>query len=160
MDACRVTKPTLYYYFGSKRGLLDEVLHSSFKILTDAISQAAEYNRDITRNLSDLAGTFFRFAGENREFYRMQLAMYFAPPGSDAYRAIAAYNEALSAVIETMFRDAVTDHGNMRDRQKRYAATFLGMINTCIGLFLNGYAELDDNFMHKVVHQFMHGIFS
>ncbi len=48
----------------------------------------------------------------------------------------------------------------MRGRQKAYAATFLGMINTYVGLALNGYATLDDQLVYRATHQFMHGIFS
>ena len=52
------------------------------------------------------------------------------------------------------------DHGNLRGRQRAYAATFLGMLNTYIGLYLNGYAVLDDELVYHAVHQFMHGIFA
>ena len=48
----------------------------------------------------------------------------------------------------------------MRGRDKAYAATFLGMINTYVGLALNGYATLDDQLIYQAVHQFMHGILS
>ena len=34
------------------------------------------------------------------------------------------------------------------------------MINTYIGLFLNGYSALDDALVYQAVHQFMHGILS
>ena len=34
------------------------------------------------------------------------------------------------------------------------------MINTYIGLWLNGYADLDDRLVNAAVHQFMHGILS
>jgi len=59
-----------------------------------------------------------------------------------------------------MFERAALDHGNMRGRQRAYAATLLGMINTYAGLALNDYAALDDALTRQAVHQFMHGIFS
>ena len=52
------------------------------------------------------------------------------------------------------------DHGNMKGRQRAYAATFLGLINTYASLGLNGYAELNQALVNNAVHQFMHGIFS
>jgi hypothetical protein len=52
------------------------------------------------------------------------------------------------------------DHGNMKGRQRAYAATFLGLINTYAALGLNGYAELDQALVNNAIHQFMHGIFS
>jgi TetR/AcrR family transcriptional regulator len=59
-----------------------------------------------------------------------------------------------------LFEAAAEQHGNMRNRQKAYAATFLGMINTYVALALNGYATLDDQLAYRATHQFMHGIFS
>ena len=63
-------------------------------------------------------------------------------------------------MLERLFAAAAADHGNMRGREKAYAATFLGTINTYIGLALNGYADLDDTLVRRAVHQFMHGILS
>jgi TetR/AcrR family transcriptional regulator len=46
-NSAGVSKPTLYHYFGSKRGLLDEVLKDNFNKLNQTIQQAAEYNGDL-----------------------------------------------------------------------------------------------------------------
>jgi TetR/AcrR family transcriptional regulator len=90
----------------------------------------------------------------------MQLSMWFAPPKSDAFKAVARLSERQQQILETLFVQAVVQHGNMAGRHRAYAATFLGMINTYIGLALNGYAELDNALVYKAVHQYMHGIFS
>ena len=63
-------------------------------------------------------------------------------------------------IIEELFLKATEDHGNMRDREAVYSATFLGLINTYIGLYLNGYIEFNEHLIYRIVHQFMHGIFS
>src|SRR5512139_3648504 len=80
VDAAGITKPTLYHYFGSKRGLLDALLTAYFCPLYDLIRQVADYQRDLPLTLNRTAGAYFRFARENPLFYRMQLSMYFAPP--------------------------------------------------------------------------------
>jgi TetR/AcrR family transcriptional regulator len=86
--------------------------------------------------------------------------MWFAPPESDGFRAIARLGARQQQLLEEIFRCAAQDHGNMRGRHRAYAATFLGMINTYAGLALNGYLKLDDELAYTAVHQFMHGIFS
>jgi TetR/AcrR family transcriptional regulator len=90
----------------------------------------------------------------------MGLALWFAPPDSEGFRSIARLNEAQQTRLEELFVAASRDHGNMRGRQRAYAATFLGMVNTYVGLALNGYATLDARLRRQAVHQFMHGIFS
>jgi TetR/AcrR family transcriptional regulator len=104
--------------------------------------------------------TYFDFARNNAAFYRMQLGFWFAPPASDEYLAMLSRNISQHQTLELTFAAAAVDHGNMRGREKAYAATFLGTINTYIGLALNGYATLDDQLIYQAVHQFMHGIMS
>src|SRR5512147_121731 len=88
VEAAGITKPTLYHYFGSKRGLLDALLMAYFEPLVEMIRQATDYQCDLPLTLNRTAGAYFRFARENSMFYRMQLSMYFAPPESDAFKAV------------------------------------------------------------------------
>lgn len=159
-EAAGIKKPTLYHYFGSKSGLLKTLLDEHFVELFESIQRAANYQGDLPQNLNTLAGVYFDFAQKQHKFYRMQLSMWFAPPESDPFKAVAAINEKQQQLLEALFLQATTDHGNMKGRHQAYAATFLGMINTYIVLGLNGYTPLDAQLVYKAVHQFMHGIFS
>jgi TetR/AcrR family transcriptional regulator len=160
VDKAGVTKPTLYHYFGSKQGLLRALLDEHFKPMDILIRGAAFYRRDLTRNLDELAITIFRYAEANPAWYRMQLSLWFAPRESEAFTCIQAYDESQHQMVEELFLRASADHGNMRGRHRAYAATFMGMLNTYIGLWLNGYIRLDDGLARKAVHQFAHGIYS
>jgi TetR/AcrR family transcriptional regulator len=140
--------------------LLDALLVAYFEPLYEMIRQATDYQRDLPLTLNRTAGVYFCFARENSMFYRMQLSMYFAPPESDAFKAVIPLQEKQHRLLEEMFRQAAQQHGNMKGRQRRYAVTFQGMINTYIGLALNGYAQLNDELLYQAVHQFMHGIYS
>ena len=160
VDAAGVTKPTLYHYFGSKHGLLDTLLSERFSGLYASLSQATTYRGDLPFTLEQVAAAYFDFAQANRLFYRLQLATWFAPPDSEAFGAVSGLNQKQQWLLERLFLAAAEDHGNMRGRHRAYAATFLGMIHTYVGLALNGYMELDDGLVHRAVHQFMHGIFS
>jgi TetR/AcrR family transcriptional regulator len=110
--------------------------------------------------LEAVVRAYFDFAQSNAAFYRMQLAFWFAPEQSDEHQAILARNLNQHAALERLFEAATADHGNMRGRHRAYAATFLGMINTYIGLWLNGHASLDDGLVYQAVRQFQHGIYS
>ncbi len=158
-DSVGVTKPTLYHYFGSKSGLLQTILDETFQDLFSALDQV-EYNRNVIDSLEAVAKIYFDFAQRHSAFYRMQLSMWFSPIESETFKAIAATNERQQKLLENLFERAAEDHGNMHGRQRAYAATFLGMVNTYISLGLNGYTELNDALVERSVHQFMHGIFS
>ena len=160
VEAAGVTKPTLYHYFGSKRGLLDALIDERSAGLRDALGVAVDYRGDLVATLEAVVRAYFGFAQQNAAFYRMQLGFWFAPPRSDEHQAVLARNLGQHAALERLFEAAAEDHGNMRGRQRAYAATFLGMINTYIGLWLNGYATLDDELVCRATHQFQHGIYS
>ncbi len=159
-EAAGITKPTLYHYFGSKQGLLEALLKEHFDQLYEQVEQAAAYAGDLPLTLEKIIAAYFLFARQHRTFYRLQLSMWFAPPESEMIRTISQFNEQLLQVIETMFTQAARNHGNMKGRQKAYAATFVGMIHTYISLSLNGYVKLDDTLVHQAAHQFQHGIYS
>jgi len=160
VDEAGITKPTLYHYFGSKLGLLESLLENNISQRDAVLIPATTYQGDITNTLNQSAQELFRFARHNPTFYRMYLALWFAPPESEAFQAASPYHLQLHAAFETLFEQSARDHGNMRGRQRAFAASFLGLLHTYIGLGLNGLNDLDDTQAYQVVHQFMHGIFS
>jgi len=140
--------------------LLDAILENYGNKLLNIVKEKSLYNGDITKNLNELSFALMSFAKENFEFYRMQLSMIFSSPENEANKAVSRMNDKLYNMVENLFKLASKDHGNMSGRHKEYALTFLGMINTYIGIALNNNIELNDKIIYKAVHQFMHGIFS
>lgn len=159
-DAAGVQKPTLYHYFGNKNGLLQTLLTENFAELFQTLETAAKYNGDVLTTLQAVVNAYFNFAQSHPKFYRMQLSMWFAPHDSEPFQLLTEFGERQQALLEVLFTDAAKDHGNMKGRHRTYAATFLGMVNTYIGLSLNGSVQLDDKLKGQLLHQYMHGIFS
>ena len=160
VEAVGVTKPTLYHYFDSKRGLLEALLKREAGQMLSQILQAAQYQGDLVLTLENITRTYFGIAQNNTTFYRMQLAMYYAPLESEANQAIRPFSAQQHEILESVFIQAADDHGNLRGRHQRYAAGFLGGINAMIGLYLNADLVLTGEVVYLTVHQFMHGIFS
>lgn len=159
-ETAGVTKPTLYHYFGSKLGLLQALVRTCHQPFIQAVEQAARYDGDLPLTLERVGRAFFGFARQNPLYCRLQLALNFSPRGSEAWQVVAEWNERQQRQIEELFSAAVQQHGNMRGRQRLYAAVFTGLLDTCIGLWLNGYAELDDELLRSALRQFQHGIYS
>lgn len=157
VEAAGVTKPTLYHYFGSKRGLLDALLRERLSGLQQAVSSAAQYHGDLTLNLRRLAEAYFDFARRQPALYQFLLSTQYAPQRSEAYQAASERHEQLLETVMRLFEEALP---HMQGRQRGYALSFIGTLNTYITLALNGHVALDDALLYSVVHQFMHGIFS
>jgi len=160
VEAAGVTKPTLYHYFGSKRGLLEALLETHGGELLAILREAAGYRHDLPHSLRQVMGTCFQFAQRHPVFYRMLLALRLSPPHSEAHQAASGLVSGQNEILETLFRQAAQDHGNMRGRQRAYAATFLGMVNTYIILSLSGDAVLDEELVTQALQQFSYGIYS
>jgi AcrR family transcriptional regulator len=158
--ASKVSKPTLYYYYGSKRGLLDGIVQEYGSKYSSLLQKEAAYKGDIVDSLNRITLALILQARETIAFSRLRLSLWSAPPDSDGWRAIAELYESAQGIVMRLFEDSVKDHGNMRGRAKAYTATFLGMIDTYIGLELNLMLKLEEGDIYKAVHQFMHGIFS
>ncbi len=158
--AAGVTKPTLYHYFGSKQGLLTALMDIYLEPFNQQVAAAAEYRGDLPATLTALARVYFSYAKEQPVFYRMLLAMSYAPHNSEARLVSATQQSQQYHLVEAVFFSAARDHGNMRGRHQLFAANFIGLMNTSISLWLNGSVELDDTLLQQVVRQFQYGIYS
>jgi TetR/AcrR family transcriptional regulator len=128
--------------------------------LNEQVQRACQYQGDLPLTLERITRTYFDFARAEPVFYRLQLSMQFAPPDSEPAQVVTPFILEQHALLEELFVRATRDHGNMLGRQRAYAATLIGMINTYIGIYLAGHGELEDPVVYHAVHQYMHGIFS
>lgn len=159
-DAAAVTKPTLYHYFGSKRGLLENVLTRDLDPFSLNLAVATDYQGDLPLTLERIAVCHFDFAIRRPVFYRFYLALSFAPRESEAGQVFSEVNRFQFELIENVFLKAVSQHGNMRGRHQAYAHSFIGLVNTYVRLGLNNLMHLDASTAHLAMHQFQHGIYS
>jgi AcrR family transcriptional regulator len=159
-EQASITKPTLYHYFGSKQGLLDAVLMDKMLPLMRDLSFAAEYTHDLVSNINAIMQLILTYAKTEPVFFRLQLALSFAPPKSEAYLAIDPFLKQQQKMLTNLFKQAAADHGNMLGREETYALSLLGTVNTYALQVLNAQLELDEPLRYRAVHQFMHGIFS
>ena len=155
-----VTKPTLYHFFGSKLGLLQALFDEYGRTLDKAVVAAADYRGDLPLSLDRIVSAYLAFSGQKPVYYQFELAAYVAARESDPHRLAAVHYARRHAAIEEVFRSAVSDHGNMRGRERRYAVSLLGHINSYLALQLDEQMVITDSVRHDIVHQFSHGIYS
>ncbi|MBN2652782.1 MAG: TetR/AcrR family transcriptional regulator [Spirochaetales bacterium] len=160
VQACEVSKPTLYHYFGSKIGLIHSVAEFYLTPFNSQLSVAGVYSGDIYLSLKKVMNCYFNFIENHQDFYRLYLTLFFAPAENEAGSIIRGEIAKQHEIIENLFENACVNHGNMRGREKRYASTFIGLINSYAGFHLGQEKMPDENEQHLLLHQFMHGIFS
>ena len=55
-----ITKPTLYYYFGSKQGLMETILEENSRILEEMLEKAVEEPGDVPRTVYPLIQKYYQ----------------------------------------------------------------------------------------------------
>ena len=168
-ESSGITKPTLYYYFGNKEGLFEAVSQSQYEGLDKVLKENAayapnpkSYYDDIYRTLIKVVSAYFSFAREHEPFFRMTLANLAMPPSSPVFGIVKKYHFSQFDIMENMFREMAKGHGNLKGKSRTLSWSFIGTINSYIGLFFSGMPgqALNDKAVDELVHQFMHGIYA
>ena len=163
VDAAGVTKPTLYYYFGSKKGLLETLLSTRCQELEEELKTAAEGGKDLPSVLYQIARGYFDFACRNREFYLFMLGLFYSGRESDGYQAVNPLIERYYQQIVGIFEKFSHQLGNMRGRQREFAVGFIGVMDhhfLMVSHSCQGEVEISDEQTRQIVNQFMYGIYS
>lgn len=160
VDAVGVTKPSLYHWFGHKRGLLAAIAQHYGRPLRAVLGTAADYRGDLPLTLDHLALALVHFARQEPDFYRLLLSLWFAPPENEARAEFLPLVGDISMRVVAVFESAHVQHGNMKGRHQAYGTAFLGLVHTMVGLELGGGEVLDDHEIRRMVGWFQHGIYS
>jgi AcrR family transcriptional regulator len=83
VEAAGVTKPTLYYHFGSKEGLAQALLTVPMRVLADAMRSSLEAGGDPVGALVEVVEAHFVFCREDPDRARFFFALVFGPQGSE-----------------------------------------------------------------------------
>lgn len=157
--AAGVTKPTLYHYFGSKRGLLEALIAERSADFLSELRGATAYEGDLPLAIMRVVTAYLTFARRQPEFYRLYMMLCFLPPAHEARQATSPLFEEPQRLLEGLFVAALPGHGNLRGKHQRLAATLVAHVNSYALLMLDGRLAASDLRPHEVVQQFMYGIY-
>ena len=134
VDAARVTKPVLYYYFRSKSGLYQALVDTAHDERHRVICESARGGRDAERKLVGIIAALFKFLHGHRDLVKIAFATTFAArdelPQEIQYLEKARRN---FDVVRDLLRDGQEDGGlsNVFDAEE-LALGIWGMMNIYI----------------------------
>ncbi len=162
--AAGITKPTLYYYFKSKHGLLEALIQEKGELLMKQLIRSVEISGGISEKLLRLAHAYVEFSTEDEKFFMLMLCLMYYPRQNEAHQAIAPLIHKQYCLITETFERESKYLGNMNGRQEQFAMGFLGTLDSYITIqYERGKSReeiRDFGAVYSVVHQFLHGIFS
>lgn len=81
VDAARVTKPTLYYYFKSKAGLFQALIDWAHDERYRLMCEAGEQGGSLAEQLTEVLAALFEFINDHRSLMRIAFATAFSARG-------------------------------------------------------------------------------
>ena len=163
VDRAGVTKPTLYYYFGSKRGLLEAIFNTKFEQLMPRLESIVLQPWDIREKLYTLADTYYEFFSQDYRFSMLMMALFYSARENEAYQKARPYYEKFYRTVVKLFDERAAELGNMNGRQGQFAISYIGVLNQYLTMNFDpetGKWAVSPEQMHGMVDQFMYGIFT
>ncbi|MCI8527476.1 MAG: TetR/AcrR family transcriptional regulator [Oscillospiraceae bacterium] len=158
-----VTKPTLYYYFGNKQGLLKELLSREYEIFKHTVFKENDPDERVWRTLPRIAAAYIDYAMDHRKAYMLMMALFYSARENEAYQVVRPFAEDLYQQMVQIFSGASDQLGNMNGRQEQFALGFTGMLDHYMLLMSARQSEdfhVPPETKEALAKQFMHGIFS
>ena len=113
VEGAGVTKPVLYYYFGSKEGLFLELMRTHFGRLEAVVDVYRTGEGSTRKRLMAMLDKGFAYVQQDRDFIRLMHAVYFGPPGEAPYFDFDAYHQRYHDLI-TRFLEEGIERGEFR----------------------------------------------
>lgn len=165
VDKSGITKPTLYYYFGSKLGLLESIIELHFNKWLGQLNVALSNPSDLPLTLEKVATAYITFAIEDTKFYYLMMSLMYTAKENEAYKVVKPYLMQQKDLFVKIFEQARNQLGNMNGRELQFANSFHGILSEYAISYLessdlNHIQPVNQHNVYLLVHQFMHGIYS
>jgi TetR/AcrR family transcriptional regulator len=152
-----VTKPVLYYHFGNKEELYEELVLDTFNEYQKDLRRATHRGRTTREKLVEAVTAMFAFLRRNRTLSRMAMRMVFAPE-----RESPAINYLELAQVDQRFLAEIVREGlrrrEIRGQEQAIAGAIHGIAMACVqGFLLMGQPTLDRTLARNVIDLIMDG---
>jgi AcrR family transcriptional regulator len=157
VEAAGVTKPTLYYHFGSKEGLAQALLTVPLAGLVETMRGLLDRGGDPIATLEALVEAQFAFCREEPDHVRFFYALCFGPPASGlATELFQCSEELVGLLVEGVHRAAearIVDS----TRVPACVEALRGLIVFSSMKFLFDGVELGPDLAYRIVHDLLRG---
>jgi AcrR family transcriptional regulator len=146
-----ITKPVLYYYFGNKDQLYEEVFLETFDEYQRELRSAARRGRTPGEQLTNVLAAMFGFVRRRHNYWRLGFRMVFAPekesPAIDCVELSQADEKLLAEIIRKGIR-----RKEMKGQPEFIAGAIVGMaISSILGYLLTGKPRLDRSLARNII---------
>ena len=159
-DNAGITKPTLYYFFKSKQGLLQAIADSKGAELLQRLSDAAVYEHDFLKSLTRILTAAIDFALAHPDFFNLHSVLLNAPGNAETEAVYAPLKQRFDSVFAEFFIKSANEFGNMRGKEELYSILYHNNVISVALLCVQHKLPRDDQTIYRVIHSFVYGVSS
>jgi len=157
-DPAGITKPTLYYFFKSKQGLLQAIADSKGAELLQRLSDAAVYEHDFLKSLTRILTAAIDFALAHPAFFNLHSVLLNAPGNAETEAVYTPLKQRFYSVFAEFFIKSANEFGNMRGKEELYSILFHNNVISVALLCVQNKLPRDDHTIYRVIHSFVYGV--
>lgn len=157
VEACHVTKPTLYYHFKSKKGLAQALVTVPMTQLVAQLEALNSGDASATDRLTAVLEAQFAFCREDPDRARFVYAVFFGPMGAELSAELAGFGQQLH---EQMGRAVagVVEAGHVEPtRSEDFLSAVRGMVTISTVDFLYREQALGPDLARRIVTDLLRG---
>lgn len=159
VEKAGVTKPVLYYHFGSKEGLYLALINESYEALKTLLEVAQGYGGTVRERLLRIAQDIHQLFSENVRLVRFIHSIYYGPDQGAPYMDLDAFHLVVHQAVSDLAAEGVAN-GEFRPGEPGEMAWALsGTLHTAleVELCLPGMA-LGSEGLNRVINLVFDGI--
>jgi AcrR family transcriptional regulator len=147
-----ITKPALYYHFGNKEQLYEELVLDAFNEYHKELRRASRHGRTPREKLTEVLSAMFYYARHRHHYWRMGFRMVLAPEKESPAINYVAMSQADEKLLAEIVREGIRQ-GEMKGRPEFIAGAIVGMaISSVLGYLLTGKPPLDKSLARNIIN--------
>ncbi len=157
VDKSGITKPTLYYYFKSKTGLLESIINQNESAHIQILEKSAVYEHKFFESLLKILKAEIDYAERNTDYFRFRINLLNSPEESESFSAFFPFAKKIEKLFLEFFKNSANEFGNMKGKEELYSAIFSSNICSIARQVLSGSMKVSDEILYSIIHSFVYG---
>ena len=157
-DAAGITKPTLYHYFKSKRGLLENLVEDFGRRLILEIKKGLNYEHDFIKSLTMVLQSEIDFARSNKDFFDFHCILLHSPVGSEQQQVYESFINEIMNIFNNFFELSCNELGNMKGKERLYSQLFHNEVVSVSAMCACDELTADDETIYRIIHSYVYGV--
>lgn len=156
-ETARITKPTLYYFFGSKEGVYKALVDAAFEEYKALVEVALNSPGTLRARLKKLAELMFERASERPQLVRFLFSVVYSLNSPIAVHVTRLHESVVARVFDAV--TAAAEAGEIKAGEQSVCMTVLfgALMEAVSNFMIAGRPKLARKFAHSIIDTIMDG---